>query len=169
MGAHVSAAPNEQLHRYTPLETRGNVSAFGSFGYELDLNKLTQQERAIVKEQITFIKKYRKIIHNGIFYRLMSPFDGNYCAWMVVSEDKRTVLVGQYKVLNEVNAPFRRLQLIGLDPSTEYVDIADGKGYYGDELMHIGLVTSDASCGQVLDGRKPSCDFDSKIYIFEAK
>lgn len=76
----------------------------------------------------------------------MSPFDGNYCAWMVVSEDKRTVLVGQYKVLNEVNAPFRRLQLIGLDPSTEYVDIADGKGYYGDELMHIGLVTSDASC-----------------------
>ena len=169
MGAHVSAAPNEQLHRYTPLETRGNVSAFGSFGYELDLNRLTEQERAIVKEQITFIKKYRKIIHSGTFYRLMSPFDGNYCAWMVVSEDKRTVLVGQYKVLNEVNAPFRRLQLIGLDPSTEYVDIADGKGYYGDELMHIGLVTSDASCGQVLDGRKPSCDFDSKIYIFEAK
>lgn len=169
MGAHVSASPNEQLHRYTPIETRGNVSAFGSFGYELDLNRLSENERAIVKEQITFIKKYRKIIHSGTFYRLLSPFDGNYCAWMVVSEDKRTALVGHYKILNEINAPFRRLHLKGLDTASEYVDIANGKVYYGDELMHIGLVTSDTSCGQVLDGREPSCDFDSKIYVFQAK
>lgn len=169
MGAHVSAVPNEQSYRVAPLETRGNVAMFGTFGYELDLNQLSEQERMIVREQIQFAKKYRKLIHEGTFYRLLSPFEGNYCAWMVVSKDTETVIVGNYKILNEVNGPFRRLYLKGLVSNKEYQRTDTGQNYYGDELMNIGLVISDTSCGQIIDGRKPSCDFDSQLIVLTAK
>ncbi len=169
MGAHVSAVPNEQSFREVSLKTRGNVALFGSFGYELDLNQLSPDEREMVREQISFVKEHREIIQQGTFYRLLNPFEGNYCAWMVVSKDLQTVIVGYYKILNEVNGPFIRLYLKGLEADTEYVRGDNGQSYFGDELMNIGLVTSDTSCGQVIDGRKPSNDFDSKVFVFKAK
>lgn len=169
MGAHVSAIPNEQTFREVCLKTRGNVAIFGSFGYELDLNKLSEKERALVREQVALAKEYRKVIQEGTFYRLLSPFEGKYCAWMVVSKDQKTVIVGYYKLLNEVNGPFKRLYLKGLEPEKCYQRMDSEQSYYGDELMNIGLVTSDTSCGQVIDGRETSHDFDSRLIILKEK
>ena len=89
IGAHVSAVPNHQVYRDTPIATRANVAHFGTFGYELDLNKLTAEEREQVRQQIAFMKEYREIIQFGDFYRLQSPFDGNFLAWMVVSPGQK--------------------------------------------------------------------------------
>ena len=66
MGSHVSAVPNHQTGRITPLSTRAVVAMAGSFGYELDLNKLTEEEKHQVKQQIQTCKKYWKLIHQGI-------------------------------------------------------------------------------------------------------
>ncbi len=98
IGSHVSVTPNHQVYRNTPLYTRANVAYFGTFGYELDLNKLTEEEIAQVKEQIRFMKRYRGLIQFGDFYRLSSPFEKNVTAWMVVSGDKREAVVGWYKI-----------------------------------------------------------------------
>ncbi len=169
IGSHVSAAPNHQVFRNTPLHTRANVAYFGTFGYELDLNKLTDEEICQVKEQIRFMKEYRKILQFGTFYRLKSPFEGNETVWMSVSEDKKTALVGWYRVLNGANMPFTRVRLQGLDPELVYENMLSGTTHYGDELMNVGLVTSDASSGEVAGGMKPSMDFDSRIYVLKAK
>ena len=67
MGTHVSVAPNHQVFRDTPLHTRANVAYFGTFGYELDLNKLSGEENEEVKEQIAFMKKYRQVLQYGTF------------------------------------------------------------------------------------------------------
>ncbi len=167
MGAHVSAVPNHQVNRATPLSTRANVAYFGTFGYELDLNRLTSEEREQVRAQIAFMKEHRDVIQFGDFYRLLSPFQGNYTAWMAVSPDRRTALVGWYKTLNEVNGPFRRLRLRGLDPALCYT--VDGtSAHYGDELMEVGLVTTDSSAGECRDGQRPSRDFDSHIFVLKA-
>ncbi len=167
MGAHVSAVPNHQVNRATPLSTRANVAYFGTFGYELDLNRLTSEEREQVRTQIAFMKEHRDVIQFGDFYRLLSPFQGNYTAWMAVSPDRRTALVGWYKTLNEVNGPFRRLRLRGLDPALCYT--VDGtSAHYGDELMEVGLVTTDSSAGECRDGQCPSRDFDSHIFVLKA-
>ncbi len=167
MGAHVSAVPNHQVNRATPLSTRANVAYFGTFGYELDLNRLTSEEREQVRAQIAFMKEHRDVIQFGDFYRLLSPFQGNFTAWMAVSPDRRTALVGWYKTLNEVNGPFRRLRLRGLDPALCYT--VDGtSAHYGDELMEVGLVTTDSSAGECRDGQRPSRDFDSHIFVLKA-
>ena len=99
----------------TPLHTRANVAYFGTFGYELDLNKLSDEEISEVKQQITFMKEYRELIQFGTFYRLKSPFEGNETVWMTVSEDKKTALVFWYRERNVVNADFTRVRLQGLD------------------------------------------------------
>ncbi len=167
MGAHVSAVPNHQVNRATPLSTRANVAYFGTFGYELDLNRLTSEEREQVRAQIAFMKEHRDVIQFGDFYRLLSPFQGNYTAWMAVSPDRRTALVGWYKTLNEVNGPFRRLRLRGLDPALCYT--VDGtSAHYGDELMEVGLLTTDSAAGECQAGERPTCDFDSRVYVLQA-
>ncbi|NTL46651.1 alpha-galactosidase [Enterococcus faecium] len=167
IGAHVSIVPNHQTNRITPIKTRGNVAFFGAFGYELDLNELSEGDLRIVIEQIAFYKKYITIIHNGTFYRLLSPFDDdNQTAWMVVSHDKKTAIVAHYKTLNEVNAPYRRLKLKGLDNDGLY-NVGQNSLRSGMELMRAGLVCSDASSGQINDqNRRPETfDFDSKIWV----
>ena len=167
MGAHVSAVPNHQLGRVTPLSTRANAAAFGTFGYELDLNRLTAEERVQVREQIAFMKRYREVLQFGDFYRLQSPFEGNFTAWMAVSPDRRTALVGWYKTLNEVNGPYRRVKLRGLDPALCYA-VDGGASHFGDELMEVGLLTTDSAAGESRPNEKPSGDFDSHIFVLEA-
>ena len=170
MGAHVSIVPNHQTNRLTPLKTRGNVAFFGSFGYELDLNQLSPEELAEVREQIAFYKRHRDLIHNGTFYRLRSPFKGDgQTAWMLVSQDQNTALLGTFKALNQVNCSHQRLQLKGL--AADKVYRLEGRVYTGAELMRVGLVTTDASSGQLLEDseQKPSYDFDSKLWLFEAE
>lgn len=167
MGSHVSAVPNHQLFRNTPLYTRANVAYFGTFGYELDLNKLSEHELEEVKKQIAFMKEYRELIQFGTFYRLRSPFEENYTSWMVVSPDKKTAIAGWYKLLNQVNAPFSRVLLRGLNPNLCYHLEGSDQTFYGDELMHVGLITSDAMCGEYKN-KKHSCDFDSRLYVLKA-
>lgn len=170
MGAHVSIIPNHQTNRLTPLETRGNVAFFGSFGYELDLNQLTDKEINVVKSQVSFYKKYRSVLHNGTFYRLLSPFNNDeQTAWMVVSPDKKIAIVAHYKTLNQVNRSYQRLKLKGLNATFEYE--LDNSMYTGCELMNAGLIITDASSGQINEQNKhpETYDFDSRIWVLTAK
>ncbi len=120
MGAHVSACPNEQVGRQTPLETRGNVAFTGAFGYELDLNKLSVNEIEIVKKQVAFYKENRNFIVKSDFYRLCSPFETNFAAWEAVAPDGERALVTVTRILSEINGPYRRLFLCGLLPEQQY-------------------------------------------------
>ena len=167
IGAHVSAVPNHQVNRVTPLSIRADVACFGTFGYELDLNRLTAEERTQVRSQIAFMKEYREVIQFGDFYRLLSPFESNFTAWMVVSKDRRTALVGWYRVLNEVNGPYRRVKLRGLDPALDYA-VDGGVRRGGDELMRLGLLTTDSAAGERQPDEPAACDFDSHIFVLKA-
>lgn len=169
IGAHVSAIPNHQVFRETPLHTRLNVACFGAFGYELDLNQLSEKEIAEVEEQIQFVKQYRRVLQFGTFYRLKSPFEGNETVWMMVSEDQKIAIVGWYRVLNGVNSAFTKICLEGLNPEYQYRNSLTGRLHYGDELMNLGMITSDSTAGQV-DGDCVHCtDFESRIYLLEAE
>jgi alpha-galactosidase len=122
IGAHVSAAPNHQTGRLTPIATRAAVAFFGAFGYELDTTALTPTERDAVRDQVAFFKAHRELFQFGRFVRLRSPFaeDGNETGWMVVSPDRRRAIVGWYRVLNRPNPRPARLALRGLASELEY-------------------------------------------------
>jgi len=174
-GAHVSITPNHQVNRVTPLHTRANVAFFGAFGYELDLNKLSDKEIAEVKAQVAFMKEHRELIQFGTFYRLRSPFDSNVTCWMVVNKQKTKAIVGWYRVLNTVNAPFDRVRLVGLDTTKRYRitgnELVDGRDVIrsGSELHNIGLITSDRNSGDVPQNVTPNRDFDSRLFVLTAE
>ena len=113
------------------------------------------------------MKEYRQVIQFGDFYRLLSPYEGNFVAWMVVSQDKRTALVGWYKILNEVNGPYRRVKLQGLCPDWDYT-IDENLCRGGDELMRIGLLTTDSAAGEHQKNEPTTRDFDSHIFLLKA-
>ena len=167
IGSHVSASPNHQTFRNTSLQTRANVAYFGTFGYELDITKMTDEELDQMREQVVFMKLHRELIQKGTFYRLRSPFAGNETAWIIVSEDLKEALVGYYRVLQPSNAPFSRLKLQGIGRNIKY-SVNGEEEHFGDELMQIGIITSDYAAGVWKKGREGQGDYMSKLYYLKA-
>lgn len=164
MGSHVSASPNHQTNRVTPIETRADVAYFGTFGYELDLLKLGEEDKAEIRRQIAFMKEKRDLIQKGTFYRLKSPFEGNETAWMIVSEDQKKALVGYYRVMQPVNVGFKRLKLKGLKEDTCYKVSGYAYDCYGDELMQAGMILSDSASGVWKKGVNDKGDFQAEVF-----
>ncbi|WP_059045494.1 alpha-galactosidase [Paenibacillus rubinfantis] len=158
MGAHVSAVPNHQVERTTPLTFRGDVAMSGNFGYELDLTQFTDEEKETAKGQIALYKDIRGLVQQGDLYRLQSPFEGNETAWMFVSADRNEALLFYFRVLAEPNGPLRSVKLQGLDPAKDYEVAGSGEVYGGDRLMSAGL-----SMASVRG------DFSSKMVRLKAK
>ncbi len=122
MAAHVSAVPNHQTGRVTPIATRAAVAFFGVFGYELDPTALDDDERAAVLAQIGFYVRHRDTLQYGAFHRLAGPATGDphHVAWMSVARDGSSAIVGVYARLNQPSPMVHRVRLRGLDPDREY-------------------------------------------------
>lgn len=136
ISSHVSVCPNHQTKRTTPLKTRGDVALAGSFGYELDVTKMTDEEKEEVKGQIAEYHKYYDLIHFGDLYRVIPPNESE-CAWVYVSEDKSEALLTfvcvRFRVQSRRTVCFR-----GLDPEKLYAD-EEGKVLPGSAWMYGGI------------------------------
>lgn len=142
VGSHVSAVPNHQTGRKTPLHTRGVVAMSGTFGYELNLMKLSEEEKQEIREQIAEYKSYAPIIQNGLYYRLSDPTTEEICAWEFVHTDEKE----QSKVLLNVvmqvihgNMTVNYVKLQGLEETAVYREEKSGKRYTGAALMYGGM------------------------------
>lgn len=170
IGSHVSAVPNHQVGRKPSIKTRADVAYFGTFGYELDVTKLSEEDKLSVKQQTEFFKQNRDLIHNGLFYRLQSPFEKNETAWMVTSNDQENAIVGYYKVLARPNEGYKRIKLHGLDPDKLYNVQPLNIQVYGDELMNIGLILAENFTDRADEywGREHPGDYQSSIFTLSA-
>ncbi len=140
MGAHVSAVPNGDTRRKTPFHTRAVVAMSGTFGYELDLNLISEDERKQVPAQIEAFKKYWSLLHNGLFYRLTDVMQNRQeAAWMMVVEDGSEALVNIVVLDSTGNSPNRFIRCQGLTPGASYRDEESGIVYDANALMAQGL------------------------------
>ena len=115
MGSHVSASPNHQTGRSTPIGTRATVAMAGTFGYELDPAKLTLAEKETVRGQIARFHELQDLIREGDYYRLN---DGS--AWELVSEDRSEALLSFVLVNPTSNPKPNHIRLKGLNPDARY-------------------------------------------------
>ena len=154
MGSHVSASPNHQMGRTTPIETRGNVAMMGNLGYELDLKSLPQAEKDVIAAQVAHYKEIRPVIQFGKQYRLINPEEGsNEAAVQFVYEDK--VVVTYVRTLSTIEIIETTLKLKGLEEEALYCLQGTDQVYSGAELMYAGLIA-------IL----PQGDYFSKQYYF---
>ena len=143
VGSHVSACPNHQTGRFVPFETRAAVAMAGTFGYELDPAKLSEEEKTQIRGQIEEFKKYYDVIHFGDYYRLTNAMEeGPYAAWEFVSEDGNEALVSVVASRVRANDPGVRIRLRGLKENQMY--LVNGVEYPGGALMHGGILLEEA-------------------------
>ncbi len=138
VGAHVSAVPNHQTGRTTPFRTRGHVALSGSFGYELDLNKISEDEKEMVKEQIAEFHRYYSLTHEGTYYRLTPPGE-RFCAWEFVDEEKNHALQTLVMTSAEGNPLPVHTIVKGLSPDKYYCCSVNGQVHSGRTWMGAGL------------------------------
>lgn len=158
MTSHVSVSPNEQNGRITPFDTRAAVAMCGDLGYELDLTKMSDEDKAAVKKQVADYKQIRELTQYGKFYTLKAPLDSNEAAWMTVSDDRNEAIVTTVEIMSYAQPYLTKTKLAGLDPDKDYEDLATGQVYGGDELMNLGFY----------DPTQPRKDFTAKMYHFKA-
>lgn len=138
-GSHVADSPNHINGRVTPFDTRADVALTGTFGYELDVTKISEEEQSKIPAQIEKYKKYRKLIQTGDYYRLASfRENGRYDSYMVVSKDKNHAAIIYVQVVTDSNVLSKKLKLCGLDSEKKY--IIDDKEYTGSVLMNVGYI-----------------------------
>ncbi|MDO5407174.1 MAG: alpha-galactosidase [Eubacteriales bacterium] len=141
IGAHVSDCPNHAVGRNTPFQTRGYVALAGTFGYELDITKISPEDQAEVEKQVRLYHRYQPLMREGDYYRLASwKENGTWDCWEVVSKDRSEALVTLIQVLAEPNYHSRRLKIAGLEPDGTYELEGTGQVYSGRLLMYGGLL-----------------------------
>lgn len=159
MGAHVSDCPNHTVGRVTPFETRGYVALAGTFGYELDVTKIPEEDRKMIPEQVAMYHKYNDLVREGDYYRIASYLENHYYdCYGVVKKDKTEALFTFVQVLNRPNYHSRRILLKGLDPEKNYRIEGEEGVYTGDVLMKAGYLV-----------QNPWGDFKARlIHLMEA-
>lgn len=159
IGAHVSDCPNHSVGRVTPFETRGHVALAGTFGYELDITKIPEEDRRLIPEQTATYNKYRHLIQEGDYYRIASYRENHkYDCWALSSKDKKDVLVTYVQVLGVPNSHSRKIFLKGFDPEKVYTLEGTSEIYTGEMLMKGGFLMKDFWG-----------DFKSRLYHFIEK
>ena len=140
MGAHVSASPNHQTGRLTPLRTRGIVAQSGTFGYELNPEGQSESEREEIRQQIADYHRCADLIAQGNYYRLNELDDGgDFVAWMFAARDGREALVNLVISHVRANGPFPFVKLRGLKPDARYRLEGGEQVFSGAALMNGGF------------------------------
>ena len=141
MGAHVSDCPNHTVGRVTPFETRGHVALAGTFGYELDITKISKEDHDLIPEQVAMYHKYNDLVRTGDYYRIASYRENHfYDCYEVVAKDKSEALVTFVQVMGRPNYHSRRIRIPGLDAKKQYQIEGSERVYYGDTLSNAGIL-----------------------------
>ena len=141
MGAHVSDCPNHAVGRVTPFETRGYVALAGTFGYELDVTRIPEEDRNRIPDQVAMYHKYNDLVRTGDYYRIASYQQNRmYDCYMVVAKDKSEALVTFVQVMGRPNSHSRRILLKGLCPEKKYRIEGEDRTYLGSTLMQAGIL-----------------------------
>lgn len=139
VGSHVSVCPNHQTGRSVSMKTRGIVAMAGTFGYELDITKLSEDDKEMVKVQVEEFKKYYDLIQNGDYYRLTD--DGSkspYVAWEFAAADQREALLNVVVLRAKANPMLHTVLVKGLKPDAVYRVEGTEEEYLGAALMSGG-------------------------------
>ncbi|MBQ8959795.1 MAG: alpha-galactosidase [Ruminococcus sp.] len=157
IGAHVSDCPNHTVGRSTPFSTRGHAALAGTFGYELDVTRISAEDRVQIPGQISDYRKYGGLVRSGDLYRIGDPFtDGQWDGWIFAAKDGSQALFAYFQILGRPNRRSRRVKLRGLDPKAYYFEESSPeRRFSGAYLMNCGI-----NIGGLWG------DFQSRLYHF---
>lgn len=138
-GSHVSAVPNHQTGRVTSLKTRAVAATPGTFGYELDLTKLSEAELAEIREETSVYKDRQVLILFGDYFRLCDPSSG-IASWQITDKERNRILVQSIVFERRPNTRKPRIFLRDLPEKAQFKRVSDGRIFTGEALMSGGIL-----------------------------
>jgi alpha-galactosidase len=147
MAAHVTS-----WNRNTSLKFRTDVAMMCKLGFDISLKEMDEKELAYCQEAVANYNRLKRVILDGDFYRLVSPYETNHTAVMNVSKEKNKAVLYAYDIHPRYGEKLLPVRLQGLDPAKTYkieeINLipgttsrirSNGKSYSGDYLMKVGL------------------------------
>jgi len=134
-----------------PLHFGCAVAMSVRFGMDLDLAKLSAEDKAVCAGAISAYKRIRDITHPGELYRLERPHAADRGALNFVSPDHKRAAVFVFQLKD---GPARPVKPRGLDPARRYqvremnpfpgraALPQEGQSFTGEELMRDGVTPS---------------------------
>lgn len=133
MGAHANANP------ITSYQTKAQIALFGTYGYEMNPNRLSEKEMEELSEVAKIYKEYHQsVIENGTLYHISSPNETNFLGLQSVSRDQKSSLFLFMNLLKEGDC-YRFVRLQGLDPEAYYWNSYDQQIFKGEYYLKVGM------------------------------
>ena len=141
MGAHIGASPNHTTGRVAPMETRGIAALAGTFGYELDVTRIPEEDRALIPSQCEAYHHYHHLVETGDYYRIASWRENHeYDCYEVAAKDASEALVSFIQIWYRPNLSSFKIYVKGLDPHADYALEGTDEVWHGDLLMKGGYL-----------------------------
>ena len=131
-GAHVSS------RLIGSIQDKACLAFFGTYGYELDILKSSEEDKAKMKEFNKLVKEWHHVVTLGDYYAIYDPFKTNYVAWNVVTKDKNECLA-YFMNYRKEGTKSRYLKIRGLDPNKYYFNSITNDIYKGSFYMNLGV------------------------------
>ena len=133
MGAHANANP------IASYQTKAQIALFGTYGYEMNPNRLSEKEMEELSEVAKIYKEYHQsVIENGTLYHISSPNETNFLGLQSVSQDQKSSLFLFMNLLKEGDC-YRFVRLQGLDPEAYYWNSYDQQIFKGEYYLKVGI------------------------------
>lgn len=147
MCAHVTS-----WNKKASIKFRVDVAMMCKLGFDIGLKELSNDELTYCQNAVANYNRLKKVILDGDFYRLVSPYDANHMAVMHVDKSKDKAVIYTYDIHPRFAEKTFNVKFQGLDPDKKYkieeINLMpgtksrfaqNGKVFSGDYLMKVGL------------------------------
>jgi alpha-galactosidase len=147
MAAHVTS-----WNKTANIKFRTDVAMMCKFGFDISIKEMSADEQAFCKQAVANYNSLKRVILDGDFYRLVSPYESNHTAVMHVSPSKDRAVLFAYDIHPRFSEKLFPVKVQGLDPmktytvkeinmmpGTESTLPENGQTFTGDFLMKVGI------------------------------
>ncbi|MDR2039982.1 MAG: alpha-galactosidase [Bacteroidales bacterium] len=147
MDAHVTS-----WNKKASIKFRTDVAMMCKLGFDISIKDMNSNEQAFCRQAVENYNRLKKVILDGDFYRLVSPYDGNHTSVMHVGKSKDKAVLYTYDIYPRYGERLLPVKLQGLDPDKKYkveeINLmpeakpslkANSQVLSGDYLMKVGL------------------------------
>jgi alpha-galactosidase len=119
MGAHVGGSPAHTTGRRATVNFRAATALFGHLGFEWDLTRASEADRAVAANIVRVHKKFRPLLHSGTSVRVDYPVSSGQIYGVVSADTSEALFAYAQLTTNDTSVP-SPVTFSGLDPKRTY-------------------------------------------------
>ena len=109
MSSHVT-----NWNKKSSIKFRVDVASIGKLGFDIALEKLSEEEKEFCKQALLNYKSFRNIIWYGDIYRLQNPYENPIASIQYVDDDKSSSVAFSFLVSDRFQSFYTQFKNLGI-------------------------------------------------------